>query len=130
MGNDGAKLFNLRNSLSSILSKQFGPRFVTINVIEVVSPNLDSRFLADSIRQQLEKRIPFRKAMKTAMSNSMKSGAKGIKVQVSGRLNGTEIARTEWFREGRVPLHTLKANIDYFNHKARVSLIIIYFLTL
>nr|YP_009512102.1 ribosomal protein S3 [Euglena hiemalis]AXI98022.1 ribosomal protein S3 [Euglena hiemalis] len=119
IGNDGSKLFNLRNLLSSFLSSKFGPRLVTINVVEIVSPDLDARLLADSVRQQLEKRIPFRKAMKTAMSKAIKAGAKGIKVQVSGRLNGTEIARTEWFREGRVPLHTLKANIDYFNNKAR-----------
>lgn len=123
-------MFKLRNLLSSFLSLKFGPRSVTINIVEVVSPNLDSRFLADSIRQQLEKRIPFRKAMKTAMSKAIKAGAKGIKVQVSGRLNGTEIARTEWFREGRVPLHTLKANIDYFNHKAREVFSLINFFNL
>lgn len=79
---------------------------------------MDSRFLAEFIRQQLEKRIPFRKAMKIVLSRAKMAGAKGIKVQISGRLNGAEIARTEWAREGRVPLHTLKADIDYFNHEA------------
>lgn len=118
MGKDGSKLFNLRNGLYNFLLNNFTSRRITINVIEVISPSLDARFLADFIRQQLEKRIPFRKAMKTALSRAKKAGAKGVKVQISGRLNGAEIARTEWAREGRVPLHTLKANIDYYNHKA------------
>ena len=118
IGKDGTKLYNLRNNLSSCLVKAFTFRKITINVVEVISPSLDSRFLADFIRQQLEKRVPFRKAMKTVLSRAKKAGAKGIKVQISGRLNGAEIARTEWVREGRVPLHTLKANIDYYNHKA------------
>jgi small subunit ribosomal protein S3 len=122
-GKDDNKLLNLRNSLSTFLADNFVSRNVTINVVEVVSPSLDSRFLADFIRQQLEKRIPYRKAMKTALSRAQKSGAKGIKVQISGRLNGAEIARTEWVREGRVPLHTLKADIDYYNYKARTILL-------
>ena len=108
----------MRNNLLNFLASNFTSRKLTINVVEVVSPSLDSRFLADFIRQQLEKRIPFRKAMKTVLSRAKKAGASGIKVQISGRLNGAEIARTEWAREGRVPLHTLKADIDYYNHKA------------
>ena len=124
MGKDNSKLFNLRNNLSTFLENNFISRNITINVVEVVSPGLNSRFLANYIRQQLEKRIPFRKAMKTAISRAKKAGAKGIKVQISGRLNGAEIARTEWVREGRVPLHTLKADIDYYNHKAHKIFII------
>lgn len=116
----------MRNSLSNFLTTNFTSRKVTINVVEVVSPSLDSRFLADFIRQQLEKRIPFRKAMKTVLSRAKKGGASGIKVQISGRLNGAEIARTEWAREGRVPLHTLKADIDYYNHKAHEILSYIF----
>lgn len=119
VGKDGSKLFNLRNNLSVFLTNNFTSRNITINVVEVVSPSSNSRFLADYIRQQLEKRIPFRKVMKSAISRAKKAGVKGIKVQISGRLNGTEIARTDWIREGRVPLHTLKANIDYYNHKAQ-----------
>jgi small subunit ribosomal protein S3 len=119
LGKKGSKLFTLRNKLSTFLAINFTSRKITINVIQVVFPSLDSRFLADFIRQQLEKRIPFRKAMKTVLSRAKKAGAKGIKVQISGRLNGAEIARTEWAREGRVPLHTLKADIDYYSQKAR-----------
>lgn len=118
MGNNGAKLFDLRKELSEKLSLKFSFRDITINVIEVVSPDLNSRFLAEFMRQQLEKRTPFRRVMKATILKAQKAGAKGIKVQISGRLNGNEIARTEWVREGQVPLHTLKANIDYFNHKA------------
>lgn len=121
MGNNGSRLFDLRKELSEKLSLKFSSREITINVIEVVSPDLNSRLLAESIRQQLEKRIPFRRVMKTAILKAQKAGAKGIKVQISGRLNGAEIARTEWVREGQVPLHTLKANIDYFNHKALLT---------
>lgn len=123
MGTNGNKLFELRNKLSSSLALKFGSRDITINVVEVVSPDLNSRFLADFIRQQLEKRVPFRRVMKATVLKAQKAGAKGIKVQISGRLNGAEIARTEWVREGQVPLHTLKANIDYYNHKALLILI-------
>lgn len=96
---------------------------VTVNLVEVVNPDANSKILANLIRQQLEKRVPFRRAMKSAILKAQKSGVKGIKVQVSGRLNGAEIARTEWIREGQVPLHTLRANIDYFSEKA----LVIYF---
>jgi small subunit ribosomal protein S3 len=84
-----------------------------VNIEEVRKPEVDAQLIADSIAQQLEKRIMFRRAMKRAMQNAMSLGAQGIKIMSSGRLNGAEIARTEWYREGRVPLHTLRADIDY-----------------
>jgi small subunit ribosomal protein S3 len=84
-----------------------------VNIEEVRKPEIDAQLIADSITQQLEKRIMFRRAMKRAMQNAMRLGAQGIKLMSSGRLNGIEIARCEWYREGRVPLHTLKADIDY-----------------
>ncbi|MDG4812102.1 30S ribosomal protein S3 [Hydrogenovibrio sp. 3SP14C1] len=86
---------------------------VNINIEEIKKPELDAKLVAEGIAQQLEKRIQFRRAMKRAVSNAMRLGAQGIKVNVSGRLNGAEIARAEWYREGRVPLHTLRADIDY-----------------
>ena len=86
---------------------------VHINIEEIRRPDLDAQLIADGITQQLEKRVMFRRAMKRAMQNAMRLGAQGIKIMSSGRLNGAEIARTEWYREGRVPLHTLKADIDY-----------------
>ncbi|RRQ19869.1 30S ribosomal protein S3, partial [Guyparkeria sp. SCN-R1] len=85
---------------------------VNINIEEVKKPELDAKLVAESIAQQLEKRIQFRRAMKRAVGNAMRLGAQGIKVAVAGRLNGAEIARTEWYREGRVPLHTFRADID------------------
>jgi len=84
-----------------------------INIAEIRKPELDAKLVADSIAQQLERRVMFRRAMKRAVQNAMRIGAQGIKVQVSGRLGGAEIARAEWYREGRVPLHTLRADIDY-----------------
>jgi small subunit ribosomal protein S3 len=86
---------------------------VRINIAEIRKPELDAQLVADGIAQQLEKRVMFRRAMKRAVTNTMRSGALGIKVRVSGRLNGAEIARTEWYREGRIPLHTFRADIDY-----------------
>ncbi len=86
---------------------------VHVNIEEIRKPELDAQLIADSITQQLEKRIMFRRAMKRAMQNAMRLGAQGIKIMSAGRLNGAEIARTEWYREGRVPLHTLRADIDY-----------------
>jgi small subunit ribosomal protein S3 len=84
-----------------------------LNVIEIRKPELDAQLVSEGIAQQLERRIMYRRAMKRAVTNTMRLGALGIKVNVAGRLNGAEIARSEWYREGRVPLHTLKANIDY-----------------
>ncbi|MHA6965774.1 30S ribosomal protein S3 [Zobellella denitrificans] len=92
-----------------------------INISEVRKPELDGQLVADSIASQLERRVMFRRAMKRAVQNAMRIGAKGIKVEVSGRLGGAEIARTEWYREGRVPLHTLRADIDYATSEASTT---------
>ncbi len=99
-------------SLKVELQKRMGVP-VHVNIEEIRKPEIDAQLIADSIAQQLEKRIMFRRAMKRAMQNAMRLGAQGIKIMSSGRLNGAEIARTEWYREGRVPLHTLRADIDY-----------------
>ncbi len=98
--------------LKTALAKLMGVP-VHVNIEEIRKPEADAQLIADSIAQQLEKRIMFRRAMKRAMQNAMRLGAQGIKIMSSGRLNGIEIARTEWYREGRVPLHTLRADIDY-----------------
>jgi small subunit ribosomal protein S3 len=94
---------------------------VRINIAEIRKPELDSQLVADSIAQQIEKRVMFRRAMKRAVMSTMRSGALGVKVRVSGRLNGSEIARTEWYREGRIPLHTFRADIDYGLSEARTT---------
>jgi small subunit ribosomal protein S3 len=94
---------------------------VHVNIDEIRKPELDAQLIADSITQQLEKRIMFRRAMKRAMQNAMRLGAQGIKIMSAGRLNGIEIARTEWYREGRVPLHTLRADIDYGFSEAKTT---------
>lgn len=94
---------------------------VHVNIEEIRKPEVDAQLIADSIAQQLEKRIMFRRAMKRAMQNAMRLGAQGIKIMSSGRLNGAEIARTEWYREGRVPLHTLRAEIDYGTSEAKTT---------
>ncbi len=94
---------------------------VKINIEEIRKPEIDAQLVAESISQQLERRIMFRRAMKRAVSNAMRLGALGVKVRVAGRLNGAEIARSEWYREGRVPLHTLKANIDYGFAEAKTT---------
>ncbi len=99
-------------TLKAQLSKMMGVA-VHVNIEEVRKPEVDAQLIAENITQQLEKRIMFRRAMKRAMQNAMRLGAQGIKIMSSGRLNGAEIARTEWYREGRVPLHTLRADIDY-----------------
>jgi len=107
-------------SLRGILQRMMGVP-VHVNIEEVRKPELDAQLIADGIAQQLEKRIMFRRAMKRAMSNAMRLGAQGIKIMSAGRLNGIEIARTEWYREGRVPLHTLRAEIDYGFSEAKTS---------
>jgi len=94
---------------------------VHVNIEEIRKPEVDAQLIADSITQQLEKRIMFRRAMKRAMQNAMRLGAQGIKIMSAGRLNGIEIARTEWYREGRVPLHTLRADIDYGFSEAKTT---------
>ncbi len=107
-------------SLKAELQKMMGVP-VHVNIDEIRKPELDAQLIADSITQQLEKRIMFRRAMKRAMQNAMRLGAQGIKIMSAGRLNGIEIARTEWYREGRVPLHTLRANIDYGTSEAKTT---------
>jgi small subunit ribosomal protein S3 len=94
---------------------------VRLNIAEIRKPELDAQLVADSIAQQIEKRVMFRRAMKRAVMSTMRSGALGVKVRVSGRLNGAEIARTEWYREGRIPLHTFRADIDYGLSEARTT---------
>jgi len=96
-------------------------RIMGVNIEEIRKPEIDAQLIADSIAQQLEKRIMFRRAMKRAMQNAMRLGAQGIKLMSAGRLNGIEIARTEWYREGRVPLHTLRADIDYGQGEAKTN---------
>lgn len=104
-------------SLRSELARRMGVP-VHINIEEIRKPDLDAQLVADSVAQQLERRVMFRRAMKRVVQNAMRQGAQGIKVQVAGRLGGAEIARTEWYREGRVPLHTLRADIDYATSEA------------
>jgi small subunit ribosomal protein S3 len=94
---------------------------VHVNIEEIRKPEIDAQIIADSIAQQLEKRVMFRRAMKRAMTNAMRLGAQGIKITSAGRLNGIEIARTEWYREGRVPLHTLRADIDVGFSEAKTT---------
>ena len=108
IGKKGEDIEHLKSDLQKILGGQ-----VHVNIEEIRKPETDAQLIADSIAQQLEKRIMFRRAMKRAMQNAMRLGAQGIKIMSSGRLNGAEIARREWYREGRVPLHTLRADIDY-----------------
>jgi small subunit ribosomal protein S3 len=108
IGKKGEDIERLRREVSDMMGIP-----VHINIEEVRKPELDATLVAQGIAQQLEKRIMFRRAMKRAVTNSMRLGAQGVKINVAGRLNGAEIARTEWYREGRVPLHTLRADIDY-----------------
>ncbi len=108
IGKKGEDIENLRRELQGLVGVP-----VHVNIEEVRKPEIDAQLVADSIAQQLEKRMMFRRAMKRAIQNAMRLGAKGIKIMSSGRLNGIEIARTEWYREGRVPLHTFRADIDY-----------------
>jgi len=107
-------------SLKVELQKMLGVP-VHVNIEEVRKPEIDAQLIADSISQQLQKRIMFRRAMKRAITNAMRLGAQGIKIMSAGRLNGIEIARTEWYREGRVPLHTMRAEIDYGVSEAKTS---------
>ena len=106
--------------LNGILSEKMGIP-VQINIEEIRKPDLDAQLVADSVAQQLERRVMFRRAMKRAVQNAMRQGAEGITVPVGGRLGGAEIARSEWYREGRVPLHTLRADIDYATSEASTT---------
>jgi small subunit ribosomal protein S3 len=116
IGKKGEDIENLKVELARRLRVP-----VAVNIEEIRKPEIDAQLIADSITQQLEKRIMFRRAMKRAMQNAMRLGAQGIKIMSSGRLNGIEIARCEWYREGRVPLHTLKADIDYGFSEAKTT---------
>jgi small subunit ribosomal protein S3 len=111
IGKKGEDIEVFRNKISTIL--KVDKSMIKVNVKEIKKPELDSQLVAEGITQQLERRIMYRRAMKRAVTNTMRLGALGIKVNVAGRLNGAEIARSEWYREGRVPLHTLDAAIDY-----------------
>ena len=111
IGKKGEDIEKFRIKISSILKVE--KSMVKVNVKEIKKPELDAQLVAEGITQQLERRIMYRRAMKRAVTNTMRLGALGIKVNVAGRLNGAEIARSEWYREGRVPLHTLDAAIDY-----------------
>ena len=113
IGKKGEEIDHLRAALQKIMGVP-----VHVSIEEIRKPELDAQLIADSITQQLEKRIMFRRAMKRAMQNAMRLGAQGIKIMSSGRLNGAEIARREWYREGRVPLHTMRADIDYATSEA------------
>ena len=116
IGKKGSDIEKLKKSISKMISGD-----VNINIVEVKKPELDSQLVADNIAQQLEKRVAFRRAMKRAVQSAMRLGAGGIRVNCSGRLGGAEIARTEWYREGRVPLHTLRADVDYGVSRANTT---------
>ncbi len=108
IGKKGADIEALRKKVANLTASE-----LHLNIVEVRKPELDAQLVAESVAQQLERRISFRRAMKRAVQNAMRMGSLGIRINVAGRLGGAEIARTEWYREGRVPLHTLRADIDY-----------------
>ncbi len=113
IGKKGADIEVLRKKLANLTASE-----LHLNIVEVRKPELDAQLVAESVAQQLERRVSFRRAMKRAVQNAMRMGALGIRINVAGRLGGAEIARTEWYREGRVPLHTLRADIDYATQEA------------
>ena len=116
IGKKGADIEVLRSKLAKMTDSE-----LHLNIVEVRKPELDAQLVGESIAQQLERRVSFRRAMKRAVQNAMRMGALGIRVNVAGRLGGAEIARTEWYREGRVPLHTLRADIDYAHVEATTA---------
>jgi small subunit ribosomal protein S3 len=116
IGKKGEEVDKLRAELTAMMGVP-----VQINIEEIRKPDLDARLVAQNVAQQLERRVMFRRAMKRVMQNALRGGAQGIRIQVSGRLGGAEIARTEWYREGRVPLHTLRADIDYSTCEAHTT---------
>ena len=116
IGKKGEDVDGLRKELSAKMGVP-----VNINIEEIRKPDLDARLVAQNVAQQLERRVMFRRARKRVVQNAMRQGAQGIKVQVGGRLGGAEIARSEWYREGRVPLHTLRADIDYATYEAHTT---------
>ena len=116
IGRRGAEADRIRGELEKLTGKQ-----VQLNILEVKNPEIDAQLVAQGVAEQLSGRVQFRRAMRKAMQTSMRSGAKGIRIQCSGRLNGAEMSRTEFYREGRVPLHTLRADIDYGFYEARTT---------
>lgn len=116
IGKKGEDVDKLRKDLSAKMGVP-----VHINIEEIRKPDLDAKLVAQNVAQQLERRVMFRRAMKRVVQNAMRQGAQGIKVQIGGRLGGAEIARSEWYREGRVPLHTLRADIDYATYEAATT---------
>ena len=116
IGRKGEDVERLRTEIQKVMQCS-----VNINIEEIRKPDLDATLASQNVAQQLEKRVMFRRAMKRAVQNAMRSGALGVKIQVSGRLGGAEIARSEWYREGRVPLHTLRADIDYATAEANTT---------
>jgi small subunit ribosomal protein S3 len=119
IGKKGEDIERLRAEVAEMLELPMGD--VRINIAEIRKPELDAQLVAEGIAQQLERRVMFRRAMKRAVTNTMRLGAQGVKVKVGGRLNGAEIARSEWYREGRVPLHTFRADIDYGFAEAKTT---------
>ncbi len=119
IGKKGEDIEKLRAEVAKLLGMPI--QDVRLNISEIRKPELDAQLVAEGIAQQLERRVQFRRAMRRAVTNTMRIGAEGIKVRVSGRLNGAEIARSEWYREGRVPLHTFRADIDYGFAEARTT---------
>ena len=116
IGKKGADIETLRKKLNAFTKSE-----LHLNIVEVRKPELDAQLVAESIAQQMERRVSFRRAMKRGVQNAMRMGALGIRVNVAGRLGGAEIARTEWYREGRVPLHTLRGNVDYAEAQAHTA---------
>jgi small subunit ribosomal protein S3 len=116
IGKKGADIEKLRTDLSKMTGGE-----VHLNIVEIRKPEIDARLVAENIAQQLERRVAFRRAMKRAVQSAMRLGAQGIRINCAGRLGGAEIARTEWYREGRVPLHTLRADIDYGEATAKTT---------
>lgn len=116
IGKKGAEIDILKQELKKMTGKD-----IWIEVDEIKRPDLDAKLVADGIAKQLERRVPFRRVMKKAIQSSIDAGAAGIKVQISGRIGGAEIARTEWYKEGRIPLHTLRAEIDYATARAETT---------
>ena len=116
IGKKGEEIENIKKSIEKIVNRP-----AQVQIKEVRKPDLDATILAEGIAQQLERRVQFRRAMKRAVQSALRQGAKGVRTEVSGRLGGAEIARTEWYREGRVPLHTLRADVDYGTAEAATT---------
>jgi len=116
IGKKGADIEKLRSDLAKLTKSE-----VNLNIVEIRKPEIDAKLVAENIAQQLERRVAFRRAMKRAVQSAMRLGAQGIRINCSGRLGGAEIARVEWYREGRVPLHTLRADIDYGTATAKTT---------